>query len=471
MLKKNNSATKPLWSSRFDKKPSSFLIDFTESISFDKRLAIYDIKGSIAHVMMLKKQKIIPSKDAEIIIKALKSIEKDIHKGIFSFRKDLEDIHMNIEYELNRRIGKDIAGKVHTARSRNDQVSVDTRMWLKDEIKKIINLLEKFILAVTDKAEEYSNLIMPGYTHLQQAQPVLAGHYLMAHVEPLLRDREIFYEAFKQTDVLPLGAGALAGVNYKIDRNFVAKILGFSKISSNSMDTVSDRDYQAIFLFACALCQVHLSRFAEDLIIFNTNEFSFIILDDAFTTGSSIMPNKKNPDILELIRGKSSHVIADLNGILVLLKGLPLTYNRDLQEDKPFIFHAADTVERSLDIFSNLIQSIKFNQKAIQDAMNNSFILATDIADYLVKKGVPFREAHRVCGALVLDCIKKNRTFKEISLKEFKEFHSKFDSDIMEVLRLSTSVKSKLSSGSTNPDELKKQILNVRKKISLKYNL
>ena len=460
--KKNRKTAGHLWASRFGRETSALLLEFSESLSFDRRLAFYDIKGSLSHTAMLKKIGVLSPAEASKISGGLKSIRSDIEKEKFVFKKQLEDVHMNIESELIGRIGP-VGGKVHTGRSRNDQIALDTKMYVKDEILNLAGLIRGLLKVLLDKAEENIRIIIPAYTHLQQAQPVSAGHYFTAYACQFERDLRNMFDAFKRADVLPLGVGAVAGVNYPTDRKFLAKELGFSAITENSMDTVSDRDYQAFLLFACSLCQTHLSRLSEDLIVWNSSEFGYVEIDDAFTTGSSIMPNKKNPDILELIRGKTGRVTADLMNLLINLKGLPMSYNRDLQEDKPALFDAIDTTKACLSLMAETLKNTRLNAKNISRSLDKNFILATDLADYLVAKGVPFREAHGSAGRLVRYCQEKGKTFSVLSLAEFKAVDSRFGNDIRDSLDYEKSVNRKISPGGTSFASVRGLIRKLRK--------
>lgn len=448
---------KKLWGGRFSEQTSKLLDEFTESVSFDKRLAIYDIKASIAHTLMLKKTKIINELDAEKIIKGLSRILNLVQKGKFKFDKYYEDVHLNIENYLINMIG-DVGRKLHTARSRNDQIAVDMMLYLKDEIKIVIESIKELQSTLISLAEKNLDIIMPAYTHLKQAQPVLLSHYFMAYFFKFQRDKEKFKTNLKSVDVLPLGAGAVAGLNYLVDRKYIAKLLGFSKVSENSIDTVSQRDYIIEFVFCAAITAMHLSRLSEDLIIWNTDEFRFIEIDDAFTTGSSIMPNKKNPDVLELIRGKTVKIYGNLNSILTLLKGLPLSYNRDLQEDKKMLFETVDYIKPMLKLMNEILKNIKFQKEKIKEKMDDGFILAVDIADYLVKKDIPFRKAHNIVGNIIRYCIENNKTIFDLNLKEFKKFSRLIDKDIFEILDFKKSIESKISDGGTATKQVKKQI-------------
>ncbi len=449
------------WAGRFAGKTSKIAEAFTESISFDKRLWRYDIEGSIAHARMLGKQGIIPHKDSAKIISGLKSIAKEIEAGKFKFSEELEDIHMNIEAVLVKKIGA--AGKkLHTARSRNDQVALDLRLYLRDETKGIISLIKNFQKTILSMAEKYGSIIMPGYTHLQRAQPVLLSHHLLAYIEMLQRDRNRFEDALKRINMLPLGSCALSGTTLPIDRVYVAKLLGFEGISENSMDAVSDRDFAIEFLADSSILIMHLSRLAEELILWSTEEFSFIELPDAFTTGSSIMPQKKNPDIAELIRGKTGRVYGNLLSLLTIMKGLPLSYNRDMQEDKIPVFDTTDTVKACLTVLAQMFPEIKFNKGKMYGAAEKAYSTATDIAEYLVKKRIPFREAHEITGKIVLYCIKNKKELKGLSINEFKKFSSAIAKDIYSRIRAEDSIKAKTSRGGTAPSEVRKQIKRLK---------
>lgn len=452
------------WAGRFAGKTSKIAEAFTESISFDKRLWRYDIEGSIAHARMLGKQGIIPHKDSAKIISGLKSIAKEIEADKFKFSEELEDIHMNIEAALVKKTGS--AGKkLHTARSRNDQVALDLRLYLRDETKGIISLIKNFQKTILSMAEKYGGIIMPGYTHLQRAQPVLLSHHLLAYIEMLQRDRNRFEDALKRINILPLGSCALSGTTLPIDRVYVAKLLGFEGISENSMDAVSDRDFAIEFLADSSILIMHLSRLAEELILWSTEEFSFIELPDAFTTGSSIMPQKKNPDVAELIRGKTGRVYGNLLSILTVMKGLPLSYNRDLQEDKKPVFDTADTVKACLTVLAGMLPEVKFMKERIRAAAGKAYSTATDIAEYLVRKKIPFREAHEITGKIVLYCIKNKKELKGLSIDEFKKFSSAIAKDIYSRISAEDSIKAKTSRGGTAPSEVKKQLKRLKQLI------
>ncbi len=448
---------KKAWSGRFKEKTAQVVEEFTESISFDHRLWPYDIKGSIAHARMLARKKIISHKEAKAIIEGLKGIARDIEAGRFNWRVEHEDVHMNIEAELIRRIGP-VGGKLHTARSRNDQVALDIRLYLKDQLGQIIALIKKLQRVFLRLANRYAGSPMPGYTHLQRAQPVTIGQHMLAYVEMLERDRERFQDCLKRTDSLPLGACALSGTTLPVDRQYVAKLLGFSRISINSMDAVADRDFEIEFLSCSSLLMMHLSRLAEELILWSTEEFGFIELPDSFCTGSSIMPQKKNPDVAELIRGKTGRVYGALINLLTLMKALPLSYNRDMQEDKPPLFDAVDTVKSVLQVLTEMLPKTRFNTKRTLQAASGGYSLATDLAEYLVRKGVPFRQAHEITGKIVRYAIDKNKELQELSLEELREFSDSIEEDILGIFSLSDALKRRVSVGSTSPDEVKRQI-------------
>lgn len=436
------------WGGRFQKPTAESVEKFTASIHFDQRLYPYDIEGSMAHASMLAKQKIISKGDAEKIVSALKSILKDIEMERITFLLTDEDVHMAIEKELMRRIGK-TGGKLHSARSRNDQVILDVRLFLRAEIKNMISLIKALQKQLVKIAKSEIKTIMPGYTHMQKAQPVLLAHYLLAFGEMFERDVQRLADCQKRIDVLPLGAAALAGTGLPIDRNLTARMLKFPAVSKNSMDTVADRDFIAEFIFAAALTMMHLSRFCEDLILWSSDEFGFAEISDAYTTGSSIMPQKKNPDVAELIRGKTARVYGDLITIMTILKGLPMTYNRDLQEDKEPLFDALDTLKDCLAIFTEMIKNTKFNGEKMYLAAEGGFSTATDIAEYLVQKGVPFRRAHEIVGKIVAYCLDKKKELNDLTLKEYHNFYKEFDDDIRDRIKLEKAVNARQHMGGT----------------------
>ncbi len=449
------------WAGRFKGKTSKIVEHFTESISFDHRLWRYDIEGSIAHAKMLSKQRIISQEDYEKIIKGLKEIAKEIESKKLKFREDLEDIHMNIEAALIRKIGE-VGGKLHTARSRNDQVALDLRLYLRDKTREIVSLIEKFQKTLLSIAAEHIDALMPGYTHLQRAQPILLSHHLLAYVEMLQRDKARLQDTYKRINILPLGSSALAGTTFPIDRAYVAKLLGFDGIAKNSIDAVSDRDFVIEFLSDAAILIMHLSRLAEELVLWATEEFGFIELPEAFTTGSSAMPQKKNPDVIELIRGKAGRVYGNLFSLLTIMKGLPLSYNRDLQEDKLPLFDTVDTVKSCLNVLNEMGPAIKFNIQKMRETTKEGYSTATDMAEYLVKKGLPFRRAHEVTGKIVLYCIEKKKKLGELTLKELNKFSPLISEDIYSILEPEESVRGKISAGSTSPEEVRKQIRRLK---------
>lgn len=450
-----------LWEGRFKKEIDSKTNDFNSSIKFDKRLYKEDIEGSIAHAKMLGKQNIIDKEDSYKIIKELKKILKDIENSKLQFDETAEDIHMFIEAELTKRIGN-VGKKLHTARSRNDQVALDLRMYLKKEIEKIIKLIEELIKILLEKAEENIYTVMPGYTHLQRAQPITFAHHLMAYVEMFLRDIERLQETYKRTNFLPLGSCALAGTTYNLDRNYVKEVLGFEDITKNSLDGVSDRDFIIELSSDISIAMMHLSRFSEEIIMWCSWEFKFIELDDAFSTGSSIMPQKKNPDISELIRGKTGRVYGNLIQILTAMKGLPLAYNKDMQEDKEGIFDSIDTVKICISTLIPMIATFKVIKENMKKAAAKGFINATDCADYLTKKGIPFRQAYKIVGNIVSYSIEKNKTLEELSIDEYKKFEEKFDIDIYESIDLENCIKNRKVDGGPAPEKVKHRIEEVK---------
>ena len=440
--------------------------EYTVSVNFDQRLYEQDITGSIAHVEMLAKQQIISDSDSSQIVSGLLQIRDEIESSSFKWDFQLEDLHMNIENRLHEIIGP-VAGKMHTARSRNDQVSLDLRMYVKESITKIHEKISRLQMVLIQLAELNLNTIIPGYTHLQQAQPVLFSHHMLAYFEMLTRDDLRFKHAYAAADVLPLGSGALAGVPYPINREIVAQKLGFSRISQNSMDAVSDRDFLIDFLSSSSILMMHLSRFSEEIIIWSSTEFGFVELSEDFSTGSSIMPQKRNPDFAELARGKTGRVFGSLFGLLTVLKGLPLTYNRDLQEDKEGFFDTLDTINATLEIFIGMIGSIKVKPNQMRNTALKSQLLATDYADYLVGKGLPFREAYGIINKLSSYAIKNEKDFSEISLKELKKFSTKFDQDINEI-SLESSIENRNVFGGTSQEQVKKALATA--KAQLKEN-
>ncbi len=442
--------SKKLWGTRFGKKTNALVDKFTSSIAYDSRLAKYDILGSIAHAHMLGKQGIIPPKEANTIIKGLKSILGVVESGKFKFDSAAEDIHSNIQELLVKRIGKS-ANKLHTARSRNDQIALDVKMYLKDEISNLSGLIKLLQKAIVNFAKANKNIIIPSYTHLQVAQCALLAHHLLAYVEALERDKERLMDAHKRVDVMPLGACALTGTGLPIDRDQVKKSLGFKKLTENSIDSVSDRDFVIEILADISILSVHLSRIAEDLILWATKEFNFIDIDFSFCTGSSIMPHKKNPDVLELIRGSFGKVHGDLSSVLILMKGLPSSYNRDLQLDKPPLFEGIDTVRDILSILTELFKNIRVNKQVVSDRLDDESLFCVDIVEYLIKKGLSYREAHDIVGRMVKDCLDKGRSISGLSYGELKRYSDKLTPELKRILNANVSVGLKVSYGSTNP--------------------
>lgn len=438
-------------------KINNLTLQFVESISFDKRLAGYDVLGSIAHATMLGKCKIISKSDADKIIKGLKEIEKEILYGKFVFKADLEDIHFNIESRLKEKIGN-AAGRLHTARSRNDQIALDLRLFLRDETRLRISQIKKLQHILLDIAEKNVDSIMPGYTHLQHAQPVSLAHHLLAYYFMFKRDNERLEESLSRINVMPLGSAALAGTAFPIDRNLTAKLLNFPKVSKNSMDSVSDRDFAIEFLFDASMIMMHLSRLSEELILWASQEFGFIEIDNEFTTGSSIMPQKRNPDICELARGKTGRVYGNLVSMLATMKSLPMTYNRDMQEDKETVFDSVDTLRNCLDIYTIMLPKVKFNREKMAQTATSGFLEATEIADYLVRKGMPFRDAHSVTSKIVQYCLGKKVRFSDLDIKTFRSFCDLFEDDIYGHITLVQIVDSKKSFGGTSFKNIRETI-------------
>jgi argininosuccinate lyase len=437
-----------LWGGRFTGRTAESVEAFTASIDVDRRLYRHDIAGSIAHARMLARQRIIPARDAQKIVRGLKAIRSEIERGAFPFSPSDEDIHMNIERRLTEKIGA-AGAKLHTARSRNDQVALDMRLFLRDEVELIIAGLGALERELARAAHRHIDVIMPGYTHLQRAQPVLLSHHLLAYYEMFERDRERFIGALERINVLPLGSGALAGTTFPIDRNYVAKLLGFPRISKNSLDAVADRDFILEFLSASAILFVHLSRLAEELVLWSSQEFGFIDLPDGYCTGSSMMPQKKNPDVPELIRGKTGRVFGHLQGMLTIMKGLPLAYNRDLQEDKIPLFDTVDTVKASVAITAEIIRGLKVRKERMMEAVRDGFMNATDLADYLVGRGVPFRSAHALAGRIVEHCLAAGQRIEELPLAEMRRFSPKIEKDVYRYLSAESAVGRRRALGGT----------------------
>jgi len=453
---------------RFDKDMSDLAKAYTSSLSYDQRLYKQDIVGSIAHTRMLTKQGIISDKEAELIIMGLTSIKEEIEKGEFQFKEELEDIHMNIEFRLIEKIG-DVGAKLHTARSRNDQIALDMRLFVKEAITDTTVKLKGLQLALVNLAEANKEVTMPGYTHLQRAQPILFAHHLLAYLDMLQRDVERFNQCLERTDVLPLGSGALSGVPYPIDRSFLAQELDFSKVSTNSIDAVSDRDFIIEYQAASSLTMMHLSRLAEEIILWSTAEFGFIEVDDAYATSSSIMPQKKNPDVAELVRGKAGRIYGNLVAMLTTMKALPLSYNRDLQEDKKGLFDSVDTLLSSLEVFAGMVSTIKVDAKRTRSAAEENYILATDSADYLVKKGVPFREAHGIVARLVRYALDNKKSLPKLELSEYRDFCSKFEDDVRSIT-VESSLSARNYTGATAPAQVEQALATARRTINGKYD-
>lgn len=452
------------WGGRFKEKTDKSVEEFTQSIAFDKRLYKHDICGSIAHARMLAKIGVISDEEAKTVVRGLEEIKEEIENGRFEFSTSLEDIHMNIEKRLIEKIGE--AGeRLHTGRSRNDQIALDLRLYLRDEIGEILNLLKECKRTLLKVSKENLEIMMPGYTHLQRAQPVLLAHHLLAYVEMFKRDGDRYRDCLKRVNIMPLGSGALAGSTLPLDRRYVAELLGFPQTTENSMDSVSDRDFCIEFLSVSSILMMHLSRLSEELILWSTEEFGFIELSDAFTTGSSMMPQKKNPDVAELIRGKTGRVYGALFSLLTMMKGLPLTYNRDMQEDKPPLFDTVDTVKGCLSILPPLLDGIKFKKERITEASKKGFLEATDVAEYLVQKGIPFRTAHSIVGSAVAYCLEKGKTLLELSIDEWQRFSKSIDKDIYPLLKLDVIVEKRKTKGGTARSEVEKRLKILEKEL------
>ncbi len=450
-----------MWAGRTDGMTEKIADDFNSSIRFDSRMYPQDITGSMTHAAMLAYKGIISQSDADAIIAGLEQILSDINSGKLPIDMECEDIHMFVEQVLTERLG-DVGKKLHTARSRNDQVALDIRMYLREEIDEISGYVRQLITAVTNKAEEYKAAIMPGYTHLQRAQPITFGHHLMAYAMMLLRDLDRLADCRRRMNQSPIGCCALAGTTYDTDRNFEAERLGFDGICMNSLDGVSDRDFCAELMSAISILMMHLSRFSEEIILWSSWEFKFVELSDAFTTGSSIMPQKKNPDMAELVRGKTGRVFGDLMALLTTLKGLPLAYNKDMQEDKESVFDAVDTVKMCLQVFTPMIDTLKANTANMKLAAQKGFINATDLADYLVKKGLPFRSAYKISGSLVAYCIQNDTVLEDLPLEKYLEYSDLFDQELYQAIDLMTCVEKRISQGGTSVASVEAQIAYVR---------
>jgi argininosuccinate lyase len=448
---------------RFSKPADKLVAQYTASLPFDRHLYKQDIAGSIAHVKMLAKQGIISDEDVKTIINGLESIRLEIEQGKFKFKPEMEDIHMAVESRLIEKVGE-VGRKLHTARSRNDQVALDMRLFTKEAISNTVSGIRDFQRALLDLAVADKDVIIPGYTHLQVAQPVLLAHHLLAYFEMLQRDVARFNDCLKRVDVMPLGSGALAGVAYDIDRDFLAKELGFNQVSQNSLDAVADRDFVLEYEAGASICMMHLSRLAEEFVLWSSAEFGFLELDDAYTTGSSIMPQKKNPDVAELARGKTGRVYGNLMALLTTMKGLPLAYNRDMQEDKPGFFDTVDALLSTLEVFAGMVKTLKVNAENTRKAAERGYILATDLADYLVKKGEAFRTAHEIVGKLVSYASKKGKTFAQLSISEYQKFSPLFGEDIRSIT-IESSLAARNVIGGTAPGQVKKALARARKMV------
>jgi argininosuccinate lyase len=446
---------------RFQKAADKLVAGYTASIPHDARLYPYDIAGSIAHAKMLAKGGIISTGESKTIIGGLESIREEIEQGRFQFKVELEDIHMNIEARLLEKVGE-VAGKLHTARSRNDQIALDLRLFTKEIVYRTLAGLKELQQALLSLAEANQKVIIPGYTHLQPAQPVLLAHHLLAYFEMLSRDSDRFSDCLKRADVMPLGSGALAGVTFNVDRDFLAQELGFSQVSQNSIDAVSDRDFVLEYEATASFCMMHLSRLAEEIILWSAEEFGFIELDETYATGSSIMPQKKNPDVAELARAKTGRVYGHLMALLATIKALPLAYNRDLQEDKEGFFDVADTLLATLEVFTGLVATLRVKSENTERAVRQGYILATDLADYLVRKGTAFRTAHRIVARLVSHAIAKGKSFRELSLSEYQEFSPLFEKDVYSIT-VETSLAARDVTGGTAPKQVARALAAARK--------
>ncbi len=446
------------WGGRFKETIDEVVDRFNASLPFDQRLYAQDIEGSIAHCRMLGEQGIISKEEGSLIIDALGEIKREMERGDYAFDKGHEDIHTLVEKALIEKVGA-VGEKLHTGRSRNDQVALDVRMFVKDAIHRVASLIKEMQGVLVILAEKHIDLIAPGYTHLQRAQPILLSHHLLAYYEMLKRDRQRFLESHKRVNIMPLGSAALAGSTFPLDREMVAKELGFEEISNNSMDAVSDRDFVLEFLFASAVLMMHLSRLGEEMVIWSSKEFDFVILPDAFCTGSSIMPQKKNPDVPELVRGKTGRVYGHLMALLTTMKGLPLTYNKDLQEDKEPLFDTVDTVEQCLMVMARVLKEVSFDKEVMRKAVDKGYLVATDLADYLVRKGMTFRKAHETAGKMVLHAIDQNKELGQLTLKEMKGFARQIEKDVYQWLEPSFCVTRRNIPGGTGPDMVRKSIV------------
>jgi len=464
MKKGSKTMKKKPWSGRFTGDVDKLAELLNASISFDKRLYRHDISGSIAHATVLARASIITEREAKRIIAALKEVEREIERGAFEFTPEMEDIHMAVEARLTEKIGP-LGGKLHTGRSRNDQVALDVRLYLKDELFTILNLLHELKKALVEKAEENIDCLMPGYTHLQRAQPVLFSHHMLAYYEMLRRDTARLLDCLERTDCMPLGSGALAGSPYDLDRKLAARLLGFSSVTENSIDSVSDRDFSIEFISAASILMMHLSRLSEEIILWSSQEFAFVELSDAFSTGSSIMPQKKNPDLAELARGKTGRVYGNLTTLLTVMKGLPLAYNKDMQEDKEPLFDTVDTVKAILGVFAPMLRTMTIKKENMERATSAGFLNATDAADYLVGKGLPFRDAHHAAGAAVAFCIKAGKTLEKLTPDEWLSLHPLFGPDIVKAVSIRNSLNTRKVHGGTAPATVKRRLRAVKKEL------
>jgi argininosuccinate lyase len=461
----SNVMTEKLWGGRFAENTDAAVEAFTASIAIDKRLYQQDINGSIAHCRMLAKCEIITEDEAEILIRGLEQIRSEIKDGRFTFSDRLEDIHMHIEHRLADLAGP-TARKLHTGRSRNDQVATDIRLWLRDQIRHVLSGLHHFRKALVEMAETHIDVVMPGYTHLQRAQPVLFSHYIMAYYEMFTRDGQRFEDVSKRVNVLPLGSAALAGTTYPIDRDYVADLLGFTEISNNSLDAVSDRDFIIEFLGAASICMMHFSRLSEEMVLWSSTEFGFVVIPDAFSTGSSIMPQKKNPDVPELVRGKTGRIFGSLVAMLTTMKALPLAYNRDMQEDKVPLFDAVDTLCACVDIYLRMFPALKINASAMENAVLKGYLNATDLADYLAAKGMPFREAHGVVGAAVKFALEQNRELHELSLEELRSFSDLIEEEIFHLLTPRAMIARRNGFGGTSAESVQEAVRRAHEQLT-----
>ncbi len=460
----STESTKKPWSGRFKAEVDELAEKLNASLSFDARLFRHDIRGSIAHTKVLQRAGILTRKEADTIIRGLREVESEIAGGGFVPGPELEDIHMAVEKRLTEKIGP-LGGKLHTGRSRNDQVALDVRLYLKDEIREILKLVGKFKKALYTLAKRHTETVMPGYTHLQRAQPVLLSHHLLAYYQMFKRDGERLLDCLKRVDVMPLGSGALAGSPYNLDREYARRLLGFSSVTENSMDGVSDRDFVLEFLSCAAILMMHLSRLAEEIVLWSSQEFGFIELSDKYSTGSSIMPQKKNPDLAELARGKTGRVYGNLVAVLTVMKALPLAYNKDMQEDKEPLFDTVDTLKAVLAVFARMLRTMKVRRAKMRKATVEGFLTATDAADYLAAKGVPFRKAHEVVGKAVAYCIERGKGLEELDLGEWQRFSPLFEADIKDVVAVERSLNSRKVRGGTSVESVKKQLEMVEREL------